>query len=617
MANGAGGATIGALRVVLGADTAEFETGLKSAQSKLTSFGRSIANASAVAATAFAAVGVAAAVAIKGVLNDADKIGKLSQSIGVPVESLSKLKYAAGMADVSVEDLSTSMVTLSKNMVQVAGGGTGPATQAFKAMGISVTDASGKVKAADSVLGEIADKFKIYQDGANKTALAVALFGHAGAKMIPLLNAGRDGLKDSADEAERFGLVLSKDVTDNAERFNDNLRRIGSFGDGVATIIAARLAPTLENLSTIMVDAVKNSSALSVAITAVDATFKIVATSASILTSAFTLLGTNIATVASAVLSAAKGDFAKAYETLKSGALEMMKTAVGAAETVQRVWQGPSVWDEQAAAIARMNREVLAIGVAWLKVDAPAMAAAGAHRDAIERFIGSQQKRKASLQAELETMWMMTDAQEKRRIELEAEAVAQSNNIKLSDQQRAKIAEVAQSYGALALKVEEARKTFDFVRGAMDTVASTFTDVITGAKQGKEAFADMARSIIRDLVNMIVKMTLYRAVASIFQGSGLPGISGIFGLAAGGEVAHAATGGFIRGPGSSTSDSIPAMLSNGEFVVNAHAAKKFHGLLQAINESTIPHFATGGMVNLAHSPSVISGKSGGFGEVLT
>lgn len=56
---------------------------------------------------------------------------------------------------------------------------------------------------------------------------------------------------------------------------------------------------------------------------------------------------------------------------------------------------------------------------------------------------------------------------------------------------------------------------------------------------------------------------------------------------------HKAAGGIILGPGSGTSDSIPAMLSNGEFVVNAKAAASHMGLLQAINAQ---HFAGGGAV---------------------
>jgi hypothetical protein len=44
-----------------------------------------------------------------------------------------------------------------------------------------------------------------------------------------------------------------------------------------------------------------------------------------------------------------------------------------------------------------------------------------------------------------------------------------------------------------------------------------------------------------------------------------------------------ARGGHVSGPGTSTSDSVPAMLSNGEFVVNAKATSMFPDLLETIN----------------------------------
>jgi tape measure domain-containing protein len=57
-----------------------------------------------------------------------------------------------------------------------------------------------------------------------------------------------------------------------------------------------------------------------------------------------------------------------------------------------------------------------------------------------------------------------------------------------------------------------------------------------------------------------------------------------------------ADGGHVSGPGSSTSDSIPAWLSDGEYVVNAKATRKHRALLEAINSGRTPHFAAGGAV---------------------
>jgi tape measure domain-containing protein len=57
-----------------------------------------------------------------------------------------------------------------------------------------------------------------------------------------------------------------------------------------------------------------------------------------------------------------------------------------------------------------------------------------------------------------------------------------------------------------------------------------------------------------------------------------------------------ATGGNVSGPGTGTSDSILAKLSNGEFVVNAKATKENRALLESINNGSIPKFKDGGLV---------------------
>lgn len=84
-------------------------------------------------------------------------------------------------------------------------------------------------------------------------------------------------------------------------------------------------------------------------------------------------------------------------------------------------------------------------------------------------------------------------------------------------------------------------------------------------------------------------------------GGGFFGVIGdIIGGIFGGGV-KAATGGLIRGPGTPTSDSIPAMLSDGEYVVRAKSVTpKTLPFLKALNSgATLPGFADGGLVSSA------------------
>ena len=63
-----------------------------------------------------------------------------------------------------------------------------------------------------------------------------------------------------------------------------------------------------------------------------------------------------------------------------------------------------------------------------------------------------------------------------------------------------------------------------------------------------------------------------------------------------------ATGGLLRGPGSGTSDSILARLSNGEYIVKAAAVHHYGPqLLNRINSMQLPRFAEGGAVGGAKS----------------
>ena len=64
---------------------------------------------------------------------------------------------------------------------------------------------------------KIADKFAVMKDGSEKTALALDLFGRAGAKLIPMLNEGSAGISELQEEARALGIVLGKEDLKAAE----------------------------------------------------------------------------------------------------------------------------------------------------------------------------------------------------------------------------------------------------------------------------------------------------------------------------------------------------------------------------------------------------------------
>lgn len=80
-----------------------------------------------------------------------------------------------------------------------------------------------------------------------------------------------------------------------------------------------------------------------------------------------------------------------------------------------------------------------------------------------------------------------------------------------------------------------------------------------------------------------------------------------------------ARGGYVSGPGTTTSDSIFARLSRGEFVINARAVEHWGtGLFASLNALNAPRFASGGMVpRLAAIPAFAGGGMVGGGRTFT
>lgn len=259
------GGALGRLNVLLGLDSTEFTRGLTKAEytskQQMDKIARNAKIAGAAIAGAFVVAGAAAAAAAKKSIDHMDAMSKLAQSTGVAIESLTGLGYAADLSGINVETLGAGMVRLTKGMSDAAKG-TGDAKDAFDALGISVKDEEGNLKSADVMLGDIADRFANFKDGAEKTALAVAIFGRSGAQMVPMLNAGKRGLKDMTDEAQRFGLVLEQKAASAAEEFNDNLFRLKSIQQGYIHQITAQVLPQLNNFVELLLDGATEAKGL-------------------------------------------------------------------------------------------------------------------------------------------------------------------------------------------------------------------------------------------------------------------------------------------------------------------------------------------------------------------
>lgn len=267
--------SLGSLFVTLGVDAAKFESDLgragRSAKKEAEKLKQEAIEIGKAAGVMVAAQGIAFAALVRNSINSADQMGKVSQAVGISTEALSQLNYAAEMN--GVQNLDQNLSKLSKTAASAAKG-VGEPADAFKALGVSVKNADGSLKSSDRLLTDVADSFSKHADGAEKSAIAQAIFGESGAKMIPFLNQGRDGIAALREEADRFGLTITGDTAAAADQFNSNIDRIGAATRGAANQVAKGLLPVLTDLSDQFVEFATDQDTARAASTAIDVTLR-------------------------------------------------------------------------------------------------------------------------------------------------------------------------------------------------------------------------------------------------------------------------------------------------------------------------------------------------------
>lgn len=203
---------------------------------------------------------------IKDNIDLQDQVYKMSQKIGVSVESLSGLRYAAKLSGAGLEDLEKAFKTLSQRMIE-ANDSSSRSAALMKALGV---DIAGGPEAA---LYKLADAFSTMRDGTTKTALAVELFGKSGMNLIPFLNQGAAGIKALQAEAERLGITMTTEGAQAAEKYNDNLESVKLSVESLAVSLTNNFGGSLVSITKAMKQAAEEGSALGVVASALGGVF--------------------------------------------------------------------------------------------------------------------------------------------------------------------------------------------------------------------------------------------------------------------------------------------------------------------------------------------------------
>jgi len=258
---------------------------------------------------ALSAAGLAAMV--RSALESADALNKLSQRVGITVEALSTLVPAAELSGVSAQTFETGLKNLATTMFEAATGSEESARR-LKALGVAFQNQDGTLRATDAVLLDLADRFQAMPDGAQKSALAVQLFGKSGAELIPFLNQGREGIAALTGEMEALGVQIGGDTAAQAEVFNDSLAKLRLAATSLANRVIEAFLPALNEMAGGMVESAKQGGTLRAILDGVVLVLKTLALGAATVGKAFVALGEAIGAGVAAAVEALRGNTAGA-----------------------------------------------------------------------------------------------------------------------------------------------------------------------------------------------------------------------------------------------------------------------------------------------------------------
>lgn len=294
---------------------------------------------------------------VKKSIDAGGELDDLRQKTGVSASALFAIGNAAKVADVDLGTLGKGLTKFNINLVKAAEGNEDLARK-FQSLGVNVKDANGEIVPADKALKQIADRFADMPDGAKKAEIAVALFGKAGADLIPLLNQGAASL-------EQFKSKLTpkefEEFTARSDEFGESLTKLSVKTGAFSLELTAALLPALQSILEVFSDLFDTKQDFTALFKVIEVAVRGIAVAVYTVVKVVDILIKNIFAALQAAKQGLAGDFAGAFKTIttrvssgvaeaKQGIADLNKLAFGSSPAPKAKAAGrPAALDTSAA----------------------------------------------------------------------------------------------------------------------------------------------------------------------------------------------------------------------------------------------------------------------------
>lgn len=622
------------------------------AEGQVKSLTKAAKAAGAVLASAIA--GAAITDYVRSGIDAVDITGELAERANMAAGEFAALQYAAKFASIEGEALSATLSKFNANIVAAANGSKKQAA-AFDELGVKLRNQDGSLKGTTQLLLEVADRLAQLPNGAQKSALAMDVFGKSGAKLLPLLNRGADGIQALISEAKELGLVLDDQAYADAGQFNDTLDVLASSSAAAGQQVSVNLLPALNDVAGYLLTFSKDGRKAAESAGVLGAGLKILTSFWIVLAGEFKRYGGLFGAIFAAAAQAIQGNFEAAVNIVKEGVADMGENVAETKDDLTKLWSGEygemamaerakTAGEQFDAAVSGMGDSA---GEAQQKADDLTAIQKQLLNDS-KAYLAEQVKLESKANADLEkakkvqvdTAKRYKDALAKVNAGPAGEAsFGQANALKVAarDALASKDLDTAKTKAQAALDVlqkiqEDGGNTYGFagiikeLQGIEESADKIKLDKAQKSVDEAKASVQELKAEIADVTNVKVSINLpdaeVNAIMEKFKKLGetigqsmtitpsinLPNVNASG--ASSTPIQSNAQGGHIRGPGTGTSDSILSWLSNGEFVMKAAAVRKYGlGLMSSMNGLSLPKFANGGAVGAISSGSAGGGAS--------
>lgn len=237
------------LSIDIEAQLAQFQDGLNKVARDAGRTANSIDRAfsglrSTLGALAGLAIGGSVVAQLKQAIDELAALNDGATQAGVSVESLSSLLNTLAPTGVGLQEIVDLAGKITKAMGQ-AEVETSKQAKAFKALGVSLKDASGNLRNADDILTDVAQALAKYSDDANKVAIAQALLEESGARYLPILG-------DIASRSRAAASVTAEQARaadDLADQIGELNQQFTIFKQGLASTVIPTIVQLIEQFN--------------------------------------------------------------------------------------------------------------------------------------------------------------------------------------------------------------------------------------------------------------------------------------------------------------------------------------------------------------------------------